>query len=593
MNYDTEKNCRSCEFAEEAGDEIICSERGPVSGNYCCRNFSYDPTKQTQPEKNRSAVPSEKRVVEEKQQKQAESEHLNPELVSAVTATVLQTLQATGNLPGGNQAQEKSQQEAKSVDLIGLFFYILEKFWIVLISAVLCAVLMGVVAGKNVTTYSSTSKLYIVNPNSSGVNIADLQLGTVLTLDYQEVFKTWEVHEMVIEELGLPYSYEQMQSMLTIVNPEDTRILYITATSTDAKLSADIANAYAKAAKSFIINTMKGEEPSDFSIALEPSIGHSVSVTKKIVVGFLVGSVLAVGLLTLLFVLDDRPRSPEDIRQFGGIPTLAIFPSNVEKRNRSSESKSLQSSATEEEEVNFLEITNFPKLNFACHEAMNTLCTNLSYCGKNVRKIMITSRYAGEGKSYVSMNLLRTYSQLGRRTILIDTDLRASGIQSDYSLRYSTKTHYGLSEYLSDQCELRDVIYQTNLPNTFMIPAGHQAPNPLQLLDTKTMEQLIDTLADDFDVVLVDTPPIGLLVDAVALAKYCDGALMVVGYRKGKRREITDAVNNIKQTDCKMLGAVLNGVQFHNLSNKYYYYSSERYTMNYSKRYYSLRKDRK
>ena len=537
----------------------------------------------------------EKQMMEEKQQKQTDVEHLNLELVNAVTTTVLQTLQATGHLSNDSNVTDKNQQESATIDLIGLFFYVLEKFWIVLVSAILCAVLMFTVAGNSVTTYSSTSKLYIVNPNSSGVNIADLQLGTVLTLDYQEVFKTWEVHEMVIEELGLPYTYEQMQSMLTIVNPEDTRILYITATSTDAKMAADIANAYAKAAKRFIINTMKGEEPSDFSIALEPSIGHSVSVTKKTAIGFLVGSVLAVVVLTLLYVLDDRPRSPQDIRQFGGIPTLAIFPSNVEKSSNGKffNPKSLQSTACEEEGVNFLVITNFPKLNFACHEAMNTLCTNLSYCGKNMRKIMITSRYAGEGKSYVSMNLLRTYSLLGRKTILIDTDLRASGIQSDYSLRYNTKNHFGLSEYLSGQCGLSEVIYQTNLPNTFMIPAGHQAPNPLQLLDTKTMEQLIDTLAADFDVVLVDTPPIGLLVDAVALAKYCDGALMVVGYRKGKRREITDAVYNIKQTGCKMLGAVLNGVQFNNLSNKYYYYSSERYTMNYSKRYYSLRKERK
>lgn len=534
-------------------------------------------------------------MIDENQQKQTETvQQLNPELVSAVTSTVLQTLQATGHLPEGSGSQENNQQEPATIDLIGLFFYILEKFWVVLAGAVICAVLMGAIAGNSVTTYSATSKLYIVNPNSSGLNIADLQLGTVLTLDYQEVFRTWEVHEMVIEELDLPYTYEQMQSMLSIVNPEDTRILYITATSTDAKLAADIANAYAKAAKRFIINTMKGEEPSDFSIALEPSIGRTVSKGKNIIVGFLVGSVLSVGILTLLFVLDDRPRSPEAIRQYGGIPTLATFPANAEKRGgKAAASKSKKPAVQEEESGNYIEITNFPKLNFACHEAMNTLCTNLSYCGKNVRKIMITSRYAGEGKSYVSMNLLRTYSQLGRRTILIDTDLRASGIQSDYSLRYSTKNHYGLSEYLSGQCSVREVIYKTNLPNTYMIPAGHQAPNPLQLLDTKLMENLISDLAESFEVVLVDTPPIGLLVDAVALAKYCDGALMVVGYRKGKQREIGDAVANIRQTGCKMLGAVLNGVQFNSLSNKHYYYNSERYTMNYNKRYYSTRKKRK
>lgn len=534
-------------------------------------------------------------MMEERQQKQPEPMQ-NPDaaLISTVTTAVLQTLQATGNLPGGSQAQEKPRQEPKTVDLIGLFFYLLEKFWIILISAVLCAALMGVMAGKSITTYSATAKLYIVNPNSSGVNIADLQLGTALTLDYQEVFKTWEVHEMVIDELDLPYSYEQMQSMLTITNPEDTRILYITVTYPDAQMAADMANAYAKAAKRFIINTMKAEEPSNFSIALEPSFGYGVSKINGMIIGFAVGSVFAAAILSLLFVLDNRPRSPEAIQQYGGIPTLAVFPANTGKRaaDKRTSRKSKAYAGEGEAPGNYIEISNFPKLDFVCNEAMNTLCTNLSYCGKDIKKILITSRYAGEGKSYISMNLLRTFSQLGRKTVLIDTDLRASGIQSDYHLRYNSPNHYGLSEYLSGLCELREVLYQTNLPNTWIIPAGHEAPNPLQLLDTQAMEELVAYLSGEFDVVLIDTPPVCLLVDAIAMAKFCDGALLVVGYQKGKQQEIGEAVGHIKQTGCKILGAVLNGVKFSSMSNRHYYYNSERYASHYSKRYYSRKKEK-
>ena len=525
-------------------------------------------------------------MMDENQRKQTGTgQQLDSALVSTVTEAVLQTLQATGNLPGGNQTKDRSQNEPKTIDLIGLFFHILEKFWFVLISAVLCASVIGILAGESVVTYSATSKLYIVNSNSAGLNIADLQLGTVLTLDYQEVFKTWEVHEMVIDDLELPYTYSQMQSMLTITNPEDTRILYITITYPDAKMAADIANSYARAAQQFIINTMRGEEPSSFSIALEPSVGQSVSRSNRIIMGFMVGSVLAVGLLTLFFVLDDRPRSPEAIRQYGGIPTLAVFPANG--INSKKHVTATEGGATRPPQGdNYLEISRFPKLDFVCREAMNTLCTNLSYCGKDVKKIMITSRYAGEGKSYVSMNLLRTFSQLGRTTVLVDTDLRASGIQLDYQLRYFKKNRYGLSEYLSGLCELDEILYRTDLPNTYIIPAGHEAPNPLQLLDTKTMEELIEFLAERFDIVLVDTPPVGVLVDAVATAKFCDGALIVVGYQKGKQQEIGDAVENIVQTGCKILGAVLNGVKFNTMSNRYYYYNSERYDGNYNKRYY-------
>ena len=515
-------------------------------------------------------------------QRQPEGMQTDPKMVATVTAAVLQTLQATGSIPAGEQ-KPQSQPEVKTIDLIGLFFAILEKFWLVVICAVMGALVMGWMAGRGTTTYTATAKLYIVDTSSGSINITNLQLGTVLTMDYQEVFKTWEVHEMVIEDLGLPYTYEQMQSLLSVSNPEDTRVLYITVRYPDARLAADIANAYAKAAKIFIINTMRGEEPSDFSIALEPSIGYRVSKSSRMVMGFMLGSVMAVGLLTLLFVLDNRPRSPEQIQQYGGIPTLAVFPDRPKKKKGAPRRES--KAAEPAPGMPLLEITQFPESDFVSHEAMNTLCTNLSYCGPDVRKVMITSRYAGEGKSYVSMNLMRTLAKLGRRVVLVDTDLRASGIQSDYQLRYSTEKHYGLSDYLSRHCSVAETLYQTNIPNAFMIPAGHEAPNPLQLLDTDQMKQLVAWLSTQFDVVLIDTPPVGVLVDAVAMAKFCDGALLVVGYRKGSQNEIGEAVRNIKQTGCKMLGAVLNGVKFKSLSNKHYYYSSERYSGHYSKRY--------
>ena len=233
-----------------------------------------------------------------------------------------------------------------------------------------------------------------------------------------------------------------------------------------------------------------------------------------------------------------------------------------------------------------LEITRFPEPDYITAEGLNTLVTNLSYCGPTIRKIMITSRHASEGKSYVTMNLMRTLAGLGKRVVLMDADLRASGIQANHRLRCEAEKRIdGLSEYLSGHCELEDALYETNIPGAYMIPAGHEAPNPLQLMVTEKMEQLVDRLGEEFDVVLMDTPPVGILADAVALAKYCDGALLVVAYRQGKQREITDAVENIKQTGCKVLGAVLNEVRFKNLSNRHYYYNSKRYSSYYSKRY--------
>ena len=242
-----------------------------------------------------------------------------------VDALAKALVQAAGNGQPSQQSMQK-QQEPRTIDLVELFFMVLSKLHFVIIAALIGAIYMGMQASKSVPMYSATSKLYIVGNQGSTLNIADLQLGTMLTMDYEEVFRTWEVHEMVRAQLGLGYSYSQMQSMISISNPEGTRVLYITARSADAQMAADIANAYAAAAKTFILQTMDAEEPNVFSVALVPSVASRVSKAAEAVKGFLLGAVLAVGVIVLLFVLDDRPRTPEHIQQAADIPTLAVIP---------------------------------------------------------------------------------------------------------------------------------------------------------------------------------------------------------------------------------------------------------------------------
>lgn len=220
-----------------------------------------------------------------------------------------------------------------TIDLIELFYFCLSKCYLVIIAALLGAIFMGINSVFfSQPIYTATSKLYIVGQSGDNV-ILDLQIGTVLTMDYQEVFKTWEVHQMVNDQLKTEYPYSVLQSMLTITNPEDTRILYITIRDTDPQMAADIANAYAMAAKRFITESMLTDEPTTFSIALVPSIPTSSSATRQIIKGFLLGTVLAGGLLVLFFVLDNRPKSPDDIMMCSGLPTLAVIPTGMNERS--------------------------------------------------------------------------------------------------------------------------------------------------------------------------------------------------------------------------------------------------------------------
>lgn len=218
-----------------------------------------------------------------------------------------------------------------TIDLIELFYYCLSKCYIVIIAALIGAIWMGV---SNVffstPIYTATSKLYIVGQTGESI-MYDLQIGTVLTLDYQEVFQTWEVHQMVNEQLKTEFPYSMLQSMIKVTNPEDTRVLYITVTYPDAQMAADIANAYAMAGKRFITESMLTDEPTTFSVALVPSIPNSSSTTSQVIKGFLLGTVLAGGLLVLAFVLDNRPKSPDDIMACSGLPTLAVIPKGMDE----------------------------------------------------------------------------------------------------------------------------------------------------------------------------------------------------------------------------------------------------------------------
>lgn len=260
----------------------------------------------------------------EMRQRAAKQQDENEQLVEMFCRTLLKTA----------KEDEKAQQEStegfshdSADELLALFYLVLSRFKYILLAAVLTAVLFGVYAFCILQpVYSATAKLYIMGQNSSSI-LADLQIGSYLTMDYQEVFKTWEVHEMVRERLNLPYTYKEMQSMLTVSNPSDTRILYITVKNEDPQEATDIANAYAESAKKFILETMDSEEPSTFSMALVPGSATGRSRTSYVIIGLFLGTFAAIGVVVLKALLDNRPKTPDDIAKGADIPTLAIVPS--------------------------------------------------------------------------------------------------------------------------------------------------------------------------------------------------------------------------------------------------------------------------
>lgn len=226
-----------------------------------------------------------------------------------------------------------------------------------------------------------------------------------------------------------------------------------------------------------------------------------------------------------------------------------------------------------------VDITHFAPLDYAGQEAVNTLCTNISFFGSKMKRIMLTSTYMSEGKSFVAMNILRTMAKYGKCVCLVDADLRRSYISSQYGLHFEDdKNKQGLAHFLAGMTDESNVLYSTNIEGAYIVPVGREVSNPLPLLNSESFSNLLDHLSTMFDYVLVDAPPIGTVIDAAEIAKSCDGSLIVVKYNDIKRQELIDVKEQLEQTGCTVLGAVLNMVEYDKyLGRKYYKYEYSHY----------------
>ena len=229
------------------------------------------------------------------------------------------------------------QDDAAEIDLVELMIRLLDKWYFIILAAIVGTVIMGVYTFQFVTPlYQSTSKLYVVNSKNSAINLSDLQIGNYLAKDYQEVFTNWHVHERVIEELNLPYTYTQLNNMVKVNNPSDTRIMYITVTNPDPVLARDMANMYAKVACEFVAVKMDQEQPNIFEEARVASAPSSPNKTKNLLLGFVLGAIIAIVIIVIQFISDDHVRTPEEIQKLLGLPTLGVVTEQEDFRHGSS-----------------------------------------------------------------------------------------------------------------------------------------------------------------------------------------------------------------------------------------------------------------
>lgn len=194
---------------------------------------------------------------------------------------------------------------------------------------------------------------------------------------------------------------------------------------------------------------------------------------------------------------------------------------------------------------------------FRTSEAIKTLRTNLMFSGANVKAVALTSFVAAEGKSTISFQLAASLAQAGKRVLLLDADLRKSNLVNRFRVR--TKVE-GLSHYLSGMSGINDLLYETDQPNMYIMFAGTYVPNAAELLGSPSFGKLITALKEVFDYVIVDSAPLGQVIDCAVIAPTLDGVLMVVDTTNNSYKMERRVKTQLERSGGRVLGVVLNRV---------------------------------
>ncbi len=193
--------------------------------------------------------------------------------------------------------------------------------------------------------------------------------------------------------------------------------------------------------------------------------------------------------------------------------------------------------------------------NLLIEEAVKSLRTNLQFCGQGVKVIEITAYGENEGKTTVAARIAQSFAELGRRVLLIDADMRKSVLAGRNT---TAKPQKGLSEILSGLATFEECLWTSEGEPLDVLFSGTYPPNPVELLSTAAFKELVETARQTYDYVIIDTPPLGMVIDAAVIAPICDGSVMVLGDDKLRYRQVEGALEQLRKSGCRILGVVRN-----------------------------------
>ncbi|MEV8241601.1 polysaccharide biosynthesis tyrosine autokinase [Microbacterium testaceum] len=395
-------------------------------------------------------------------------------------------------------------------------------------------------------TYEANTQLYVsVRSDSSGVS--ELAQGTNFArqavISFVDVVDSAVVLDRVIDDLNLNRTAQQLAGSIDASSPTNSVIISIRVTDTDAETAAAIANSVGSNFADVVVNRLEKPEGEAASLvrvetiapALVPTSPSSPHIPLNVALGVLIGLALGLAIAILRSVLDTRIHSLHDIEAATEAPVLGGIALDPDAKKRP------------------LIVHADPRNPRA--ESFRSLRTNLQFIDVDgtSRSFVVSSAGPGEGKSTTTANLAIALAETGARVVLVDGDLRLPRV-ADYM---GIEGGVGLTDVLIGRAELVDVLQQWGTGKLFVLPSGRTPPNPSELLGSQAMQRTLAALADAFDYVLVDAPPLLLVTDAAVISRFTSGVLMVAASGTTKKPQLTAAVEKLQAIGSRLFGVIV------------------------------------
>lgn len=509
----------------------------------------------------------------------------------------------------------EKQNDVFEIDLLKLIQVLWRKAWIiVLVSVFAAAVALAGTVYFITPEYTASVLMYVNNSSinlgggSVSISSGDISAAKSLVATYAVILKTRLTLEEVIDVAQVPYSYETLNSMVSAGAENSTEIFRVKVVDTDPYEACVIANSIAKVLPGKVEQVVDGASVRVVDYAVVPQSQSSPSYTKNTAIGFVIGFVAICAVIVLKEIFEDTIKSDDWlIENFEGeIPLLATIPeegnhgkygkyykayrknyyshrdrygyyqsSSEKKATGTDDASAEKKKASDVDPVKptpVYEMKIGPKLDFAATEAYNLLRTNLIFTIPNketARVISITSPNPAEGKSYCAINLAYSLAASGKKTLLIDCDLRKPTV----SKRLNVKAKPGLSDALVDPACL--TINKGVLAKKLdVLTSGSIPPNPSELVGSDVMRRLVAKMSEFYNFIIIDLPPVNTVADALSVAQLSDGIVTVVRHSFTRRSEVNEAMRQLELAKVNVLGFVYNAYRS---DSKHYHYINHNY----------------